>query len=88
LTELVTVDQKEASSNKWAILSALERMANGPDFSSCPADHASPALKEYYTLTREESAALAIGDIRHIQSWVGKLDKRLSAWLFYRLSEK
>jgi hypothetical protein len=82
------VDQKEASANKWAILSALERMADAPDFSGCLVDHPSSALKEYYTLTREERTALATGDIRHIQSWVVKLDKRLSAWLFYRLSEK
>jgi hypothetical protein len=31
---------------------------------------------------------LASGDIQKIESWVGKLDKRLSTWLLYRLSQE
>jgi len=46
------------------------------------------ALKEYYTLNAEEKAALASGDIKKIESWVGKLDERLATWLLCRLSQE
>ena len=39
-------------------------------------------------LTEEERAALATGDIRKIESWVGKLDERLKTWLIARLSQE
>jgi len=39
-------------------------------------------------LTTEERAALASGDIRKIESWVGKLDKELATWLWCRLSQE
>ena len=46
------------------------------------------ALAEYYTLTSEERAALASGDIKKIEDWVGKLDDRLATWLWCRLSQE
>ena len=76
--------QKEAA-GKLAILSVLEKVADTADLSNCPVENPSPTLKEYYTLTRDERTALATGDILRIQSWVGKLDKRLSTWLYCRL---
>ena len=45
------------------------------------------ALKEY-DLTPEEKMAIASGDIRKIESWVGKLDERLKKWLIARLAQE
>lgn len=83
-----TVVPKEGLVGRWAILSVLARAADEPEFMSRLADDPHVALKEYYTLTKEERAALASGDIQRIESWVGKLDKRLSTWLLYRLSQE
>lgn len=51
------------------------------------ADNPVEALRNY-DLTPEERAALASGDIRKIESWVGKLDERLKAWLTARLAQE
>jgi hypothetical protein len=75
-------------SGRGAVLSVLARASDEPDFMARLADDPHGTLKEYYTLTQEERAALASGDIRKIESWVGKLDKRLSTWLLYRLSRE
>ena len=83
-----TVVPKEGLTGRWAVLSVLARAADEPEFMSRLADNAHEALKEYYTLTQEEKAALASGDIQKIESWVGKLDKRLSTWLWYRMSQE
>lgn len=83
-----TVVPKEGLSGRWAVLSVLARAADEPEFMTRLADDPHEALKEYYTLTQEEKAALASGDIQKIESWVGKLDKRLSTWLWYRLAQE
>jgi len=83
-----TVVPKEGLSGRWAVLSVLARAADEPEFMARLADDPHEALREYYTLTQEEKAALASGDIQKIESWVGKLDKRLSTWLWYRLSQE
>jgi hypothetical protein len=83
-----TVVPKEGLAGRWAVLSVLARAADEPDFMTRLAEDPHEALKEYYTLTQEEKAALASGDIQKIESWVGKLDKRLSTWLLYRLSQE
>ena len=83
-----TVVPKEGLAGRWAVLSVLARAADEPDFMSRLSEDPHEALKEYYTLTQEEKAALASGDIQKIESWVGKLDKRLSTWLLYRLSQE
>jgi len=79
---------RDGLAGSWAVLSVLARAADEPEFMARLADDSSEALKEYYTLTQEEKAALASGDIRKIESWVGKLDKRLSTWLWHRLSQE
>jgi hypothetical protein len=79
---------KDCSTGKWTIISVLARAADEPEFMSRLADDPHVALNEYYTLTQEEKAALASGDIQKIETWVGKLDKRLSTWLLYRLSRE
>src|SRR4030042_1982036 len=83
-----TVVPKEGLAGRWALLSVLARAADEPEFMARLADDPHVALKEYYTLNQEEKAALARGDIQKIESWVGKLDKRLSTWLLYRLSQE
>jgi len=83
-----TVVPKEGLAGRWAVLSVLARAADEPEFMTRLADNSHEALKEYYTLTQEERAALASGDIRKIESWVGKLDKHLSTWLWHRLSQE
>jgi hypothetical protein len=80
--------EPDAKSGKEAILDVLARAADDPEFMRRLADDAGKTLQEYYTLTSEERAALASGDIRKIEKWVGKLDARLATWLWYRLSQE
>ncbi len=71
-----------------AVLAVLDRAAEDNAFLARLAENPSEALKEY-DLTPEERAAIASGDIRKIESWVGgKLDPRLSAWLISRLTQE
>ena len=82
------VSAPEVLSGKDAIMDVLGRAADDPAFMRRMADDAGKTLQEYYTLTAEERAALASGDIRKIEEWVGKLDTRLATWLLYRLSQE
>ena len=66
----------------------MKRAATESEFLARLADDPGEALKEYYSLTNEERAALASGDIKKIESWVGKLDKELATWLWCRLSQE
>jgi len=70
------------------LVTVLKRAANESEFLARLAEDPHEALKEYYSLTSEERAALAGGDIRKIESWVGKLDKELATWLWCRLSQE
>ncbi len=79
--------EKKAPSNKDAILKVLARAADDHKFLARLAEDADKVLKEY-ELTSEERAALASGDLRRIESWVGKLDKRLSTWIWCRLQQE
>ena len=73
---------------KEAILEVLARAADDSGFLAQLADDPDKALDEYYVLSWEERAALASGDIKKIESWVGKLDKRLATWLWCRLQQE
>ena len=84
--ELIT-DEKELRGAK-AILAVLARAADDSDFLARLAENPQEALDEYYTLTQEEVAALVSGDIKKIESWLGKLDKRHATWLWCRLSQE
>lgn len=75
-------------SGRKELLAVLKRAANESEFLARLAENPHEALKEYYSLTTEERAALASGDIRKIESWVGKLDKELATWLWCRLSQE
>jgi len=87
-TDSPTVVPKGGLTNRWAILSVLDRAADEPGFMARLADDPHEALKEYYTLTQEEKAALASGDVQKIEGWLGKLDKRLASWLWCRLCQE
>ncbi len=79
---------KTHKSGKEAILAILARAADDSEFLAKLADDPEKALSEYYVLSWEERAALASGDIKKIESWVGKLDKRLATWLWCRLGQE
>ena len=79
---------KKELTGKEAILAVLARAADESAFLARLAEDPAEALGEYYTLTKEELAALASGDIRKIESWCGKLDKRHATWLWCRLSQE
>jgi hypothetical protein len=78
----------QAMPGKEEVLAVLKRAATESEFLARLADDPHEALKEYYSLTSEERAALASGDIKKIESWVGKLDKELATWLWCRLSQE
>ena len=92
-TELDKIGEEEAGTTEIAagrelILSVLERAADESEFLARLASDPSEALAEYYTLTSEERAALASGDIAKVESWVGKLDDKLATWLWCRLCQE
>ena len=82
------VATSEGQGSKDTILSVLGRAADDPSFLRSMFSNPHEALKEYYTLSAEEKAALASGDIKQIEAWVGKLDERLATWLWCRLSQE
>jgi len=82
------VSKRKELSGKETILEILSRAADEPKFLRSMVDDPQEALKAYYTLTSEEKAALASGDIKKIENWVGKLDERLATWLWCRLSQE
>ncbi len=78
----------EAVVGREELVAVLRRAATESDFLARLADNPQEALKEYYALTAEEVAALASGDIKKIESWVGKLDEKLATWLWCRLAQE
>ena len=75
-------------SGREELFAVLKRAAAEPDFLARLSQDPHQALKEYYSLTPAEKAALASGDIRRIEAWVGKLDRELATWLWGRLSQE
>jgi hypothetical protein len=73
---------------KETILEVLARAAEDSEFLAKLSENPEQALSEYVILTWEERAALASGDIKKIESWVGKLDKKMATWLWCRLSQE
>jgi hypothetical protein len=69
------------------VLAVLDRAAQDNAFLARLAENPAEAMKEY-DLTAEEKMAIASGDIRKIESWVGKLDERLKKWLIARLQQE
>ena len=79
--------ERKAPSGREAILEVLGRAADDHKFLARLAENPSKVLREY-DLSSEERAALASGDIKKIESWVGKLDKRMATWLWCRLQQE
>lgn len=65
----------------------LERAADDPGFIAQLTEQGSKALAGY-NLTFQEKAALLCGDISWIEGRLGKLDERLSTWLWCRLQQE
>lgn len=82
------ITREEKLKGREAILAVLARAADDREFLARLSNDPGATLAEYYTLTHEELAALASGDIRKIEEWVGKLDKRQATWLWCRLSQE
>jgi hypothetical protein len=78
----------QVATGREELVAVLKRAATESDFLARLAENPHEALKEYYSLTSEEAAALASGDIKKIESWVGKLDERLATWLWSRLAQE
>jgi len=79
---------EQVATGKEELVAVLRRAATESDFLARLAEDPQQALKEYYLLTTEEIAALASGDIKKIESWVGKLDEKLATWLWCRLAQE
>ena len=84
---LIVAPEKKTD-RRERILEVLARAADDTQFLAQLAENPTEALRGYYTLTQEEVAALISGDIRKIEDWVGKLDKRHATWLWCRLSQE
>lgn len=82
------VTPKERVKGREVVLAVLARAAEDSQFLAQLANNPDEALSIYYTLTQEEIAALVSGDIKKIESWVGKLDKKHATWLYCRLSQE
>lgn len=78
----------EVAAGREALIAVLKRAATESDFLARLAESPQEALKEYYSLTAEEVAALASGDVKKIESWIGKLDEELATWLLCRLAQE
>jgi formate dehydrogenase alpha subunit len=70
-----------------AVLAVLDRATQDNAFFARLAENPAEALEEY-NLTAEEKAAISSGNIKQIESWVGKLDERLKKWLIARLQQE
>ena len=86
--EPIAITDEERLKRKVRILAVLARAADDSQFLARLAENPSEALGEYYTLTQEELVALISGDIKKIESWLGKLDQRHATWLWCRLSQE
>ena len=69
------------------ILKVLDRAANDNGFIAQLTHQGSEALRGY-RLSSVAKAALLSGDIRWIETHVGKLNKRLRTWLWCRLQQE
>jgi len=79
---------EEMLGEREQLVAVLRRAATDSEFLARLSENPQEALKEYYLLTTEELAALASGDIKRIESWVGKLDEKLATWLWSRLAQE
>ena len=86
IQEKKPIPSEKRLEGREAILAVLAKAADDKEFVARLAEDPARELMDYYTLTKEELAALISGDIKKIEKWVGKLDKRHAAWLWGRIS--
>ncbi|MDO8568030.1 MAG: Os1348 family NHLP clan protein [Dehalococcoidales bacterium] len=82
------IEPWERLRGKEAILAILSRAAEDGQFMARLAENPAEALSGYYSLNPEELAALVSGDMRKIEGWLGKLDKKQATWLWARLGQE
>jgi formate/nitrite transporter len=91
LEELIHAKQEQTpallDTGGQALLTVLSRASKDNDFMVRLSQNPEEALQEY-RLTNEEKAALASGDIRWIESRIGKLEEPLRTWLNARLAQE
>lgn len=89
-TSTMTVPKSRRQTKECAEISAvLERAASDPDFIT-QLTYAPAAALQSFNLSQAAKAALESGDVRWIESCVGKgnLDARMRTWLECRLQEE
>ena len=86
-TDTVLTGEKE-SNGREELLAVLARAGEDSDFLAQLSEDPVKALDGYYNLSREELSALVSGDIKKIEGWLGKLDKKHATWLWCRLSQE
>jgi len=79
--------EDELSVSQREVLRVLERAATDDSFIALLTHQGESALQGY-RLTWQDQAALLSGDIRWIESQVGKLGPRLRTWLECRLQQE
>jgi formate/nitrite transporter len=91
LEELIRAKQEQTpallDAGGQALLTVLSRASTDRDFMARLSQNPEEALQEY-RLTNEEKAALASGDIKWIESRIGKLEEPLRTWLDARLAQE
>jgi hypothetical protein len=85
--EKVVASKLRSKKARGELVRVLERAADDDVFIAQLTYEGSKAL-EGYDLTSEEKAALLSGDIQWIEAHLGKLDERLSTWLWCRLQQE
>jgi len=78
----------EVAARREGLIAVLRRAATDSDFLVRLSENPHEALKEYYSLTGDQVAALASGDIKKIESWIGRLDEEVATWLCCRLAQE
>ncbi len=81
------ITPEERLRRKDEILGILARSAEEDGFIAHFSGNPVDGPSEYYTMTSEELAALAAGDIEKIEAWAEKLDSKHATWLMARLCQ-
>ena len=81
MRESKSVKSEARQEKRNAILAALVKAGGETTSSDNSAAEPDEENNSYYTLTRDEVAALVNGNIKKIESWVSNLDRSHATWL-------
>jgi len=81
MRESKSVNSEARQEKRKAILAALVKAGGETPSSDDGAATPDEENNSYYTLTRDEVAALVNGNIEKIERWVSNLDRRHATWL-------